>query len=59
MIFCDGVFTTHDEPDAGRASGQGTTLAKINGRGDVAGWYTDGNDHDHGFLLHPGHPCAP
>jgi hypothetical protein len=59
MIFCDGVFTTHDEPDAGRASGQGTTLAKINGRGDVAGWYSDGNNHDHGFLLHPGHSCAP
>lgn len=56
-ILCNGVFTTHDEPDAGRASGQGTELTKITEAGDIAGWYTDRHNLDHGFLLHPARTC--
>lgn len=58
MMYCEGAFSTHDEPNAGNASGQGTNLTKINVRGDVAGWFTDSHNQDHGFLLHPGKRCT-
>ena len=57
MVYCNGIFTTHDDPNA--AGGQGTGLKKINADGDIAGWYTDAHNHDHGFFLRPGHdPCG-
>ncbi|HXC42471.1 MAG TPA: hypothetical protein VNY51_02990 [Candidatus Dormibacteraeota bacterium] len=57
MVYCKGIFTTHDDPNA--AGGQGTWLTKINANGDIAGWYTDAHNHDHGFLLRLGHdPCG-
>jgi hypothetical protein len=57
MVYCKGNFTTHDDPNA--AGGLGTGLYKINGEGNIAGWYTDAHNQDHGFLLHLGHdPCA-
>lgn len=56
-ILCNDIFTTHDDPDAGRASGQGTELTKITEHGDIAGWYTDSHNLDHGFLLYPGRTC--
>jgi probable HAF family extracellular repeat protein len=56
MVYCNGIFTTHDDPNA--AGGQGTGLKKINADGDIAGWYTDAHNHDHGFFLRLGHyPC--
>ena len=42
-------------PNTGALSGQGTQLNKISARGDIAGWYTDNRNLDHGFLLHPSH----
>ena len=58
LRYCDGEFTAYDDPDAGKSSGQGTQLAKINADGDIAGWYTDSHNLDHGFLLHPARPCS-
>jgi len=55
LILCDGTFTTHDDPDTGTSSGQGTVLTKISEHGDIAGWYTDDGNHDHGFFLRPGY----
>lgn len=49
LVYCDGVFTTVDDPDAG--SGPGGLLSKINPSGDSVGWYTDSNNIDHGFLF--------
>lgn len=51
LVYCDGVFTTVDDPHAG--SGPGVLLSKINPRGDSVGWYTDSNNIDHGFLFKP------
>ena len=57
MVYCKGIFTTHDDPNG--AGGLGTGLQKINADGDIAGWYTDAHNHDHGFLLRLGHdPCG-
>jgi hypothetical protein len=53
LVFCHGVFTTHDDPHAGTANGQGGGLKKINLRGDSVGWYTASNNIDHGFLFVP------
>jgi len=56
MVYCNGIFTTHDDPNA--VGGLGTGLKKINAHGDIAGWYTDAHNQDHGFLLRLGHdPC--
>jgi hypothetical protein len=57
MVYCKGIFTTHDDPNG--VGGLGTGLQKINAEGDIAGWYTDAHNHDHGFLLRLGHdPCG-
>jgi uncharacterized membrane protein len=53
LIFCNGVFTTVDDPHAGTAPGQGTQLNKINPRGAIAGFYTGSDNLDHGFLFKP------
>lgn len=53
LVFCNGVFTTVDDPYAGSAPGQGSQLNKINGSGDSVGWYTDSDNIDHGFVFKP------
>jgi len=53
LIYCKGVFGTIDNPNGGRAPGQGTQLNKINPQGMSAGWYTDRDNLDHGFLFIP------
>jgi hypothetical protein len=46
-VLTDGVYITLDAPGAdGVTVGQG-----INNPGTVAGYYTDGDANDHGFLL--------
>ena len=54
LVFCDGAFTTVDDPNAGSLSGQGSRLNKINPGGDSVGWYTGSDNIDHGFLFKPG-----
>ena len=45
-----GVFTTVDDPQAGTASGQGTTVIAINEVGVLGGVYIDANGVNHGFI---------
>src|SRR6516165_10389600 len=45
-----GVFTTVNDPQAGTASGQGTTVIAINEVGVLGGVYIDANGVNHGFI---------
>ncbi len=52
----DGAFTTLTEPDAGsseNANGnkQGTAAMAINASGEIAGFYIDSSNNQHGFVL--------
>ena len=49
FIDRDGTFATINEPDAGTASGQGTSVGYINDLGQVAGSYTESNDNTVAF----------
>jgi hypothetical protein len=40
-------------PGAGTAPGQGAIARSINGLGAIAGYYTDANDVNHGFVRDP------
>lgn len=51
LSLCHGVFTTHDAPSAGRSSGQGTELTKVDSKGDAVGWYVGPLNRNHGFML--------
>src|SRR5262252_8054771 len=44
------VFTAVDDPHAGTASGQGTSVNGLNDFGVLDGTYTDGNGVSHGFI---------
>ncbi len=41
---------TYEVPGAGNGAGQGTQAFGINSSGEVAGFYTDANNVNHGFL---------
>src|SRR6516225_3892490 len=45
-----GVFTAVNDPHAGTASGQGTTVNAINDFGVLGGTYTDATGVSHGFI---------
>src|SRR5262249_7554517 len=45
-----GVFTTVNDPHAGTASGQGTTVHAINDHGVLGGGYTDAHGVSHGLI---------
>ncbi len=49
FIDRDGAFAAIDEPDAGTASSQGTSVGYINDFGQVAGSYTESNDNTVAF----------
>src|SRR6516225_9568299 len=44
------VFTTVNDPHAGTASGQGTSVNGLNNFGVLDGTYIDGNGVNHGFI---------
>src|ERR1039458_1783940 len=44
---------TYEVPGAGNGAGQGTQAFGINSSGEVAGFYTDANNMNHGFLRNP------
>jgi len=44
---------TYNVPGAGNGAGQGTLAFGINSSGEVAGFYTDANSVNHGFLRKP------
>lgn len=58
LVFCDGAFTTVDDPHAGSAPGQGSQLNKINPSGYSAGWYTASDNIDHGSVFIPDRECS-
>lgn len=39
-----------NDPNAGTGTGQGTTAAALNNKGEIAGFYADANGVNHGFL---------
>jgi probable HAF family extracellular repeat protein len=43
-----------NDPNAGTGTGQGTTAAAINNKGQIVGFYTDKNGVTHGFFLRRG-----
>ncbi len=49
FIDRNGRFTTINEPDAGTASGQGTSVGYVNDFGQVTGSYTESNDNTVAF----------
>ena len=49
----DGAITTFDVPGAGTGPFQGTFPFINNPAGAIAGYYTDGNYVNHGFLRTP------
>ena len=49
----DGKITSFDDPEAGTGAYQGTSPESINDLGFIAGYYTDGNYFNHGFLRTP------
>ena len=48
-----GTFSEFDAPDAGTGNFQGTRASTNNFEGEVTGWYTDGNNVNHGFVWRP------
>ena len=50
FIDRNGVFTTVNDPHAGTAPGQGTTVNGLNNRGVLDGTYIDGTGVNHGFI---------
>ena len=49
FIDRDGSFTLINEPNAGTASGQGTSVGYINDFGQVTGSYTESNNNTVAF----------
>ncbi len=52
LLDKNGAVTTFDAPDAGNVPGffQGTVPWAINTNGEIAGYYTDGTNVNHGFV---------
>jgi hypothetical protein len=53
FIHRDGRFITINNPNAGTASGQGTSVGYINDVGQVTGAYTEGNNDTVAFAGPP------
>ena len=52
----DGSIVTFDAPGAGSGAGQGTFVTfeeGLNRKGEIIGWYIDGNGMSHGYLRSP------
>ena len=50
MLDTHGAVTVFDAPDGGTGFNQGTLPWDINTNGEIAGWFVDSADVNHGFV---------